>query len=100
MTRTYVADRLFVYGTLLPGQSPPAMRDVVARLRPAGTAAVRGRLYDLGAYPGMVLDPAAGEVLGQVMEMPAPSDASDDGPGPADLWRRMDAYEGFVPDDP
>lgn len=96
---TQVSDRLFVYGTLLPGQAPPAMRDVVDRLRPVGTAAVRGRLYDLGAYPGMVLDPAAGDVLGRVLELPPPSGPSD-APSAADLWRRMDAYEGFVPDAP
>lgn len=83
-------DPLFVYGTLVPGLAPPAMRDVVAALRPLGSAAVRGRLYDLGDYPGLLLDPAADLVAGQVLQLP------DD---PA-AWLRLDAYEGFVPDDP
>src|SRR6185436_15278063 len=61
---------LFVYGTLLPGHAPAAMRDVVASLRPVGPATVRGRLYHLGAYPGLVLDAgdASGVVHGMLLE--------------------------------
>jgi putative glutamine amidotransferase len=82
--------RLFAYGTLLPGLAPTAMQEVVERMRPVGPAAVRGRLFDLGPYPGLVLDVAAGAVHGQLLDVP------DD----PELWLRMDAYEGFVPDDP
>ena len=82
--------RLFAYGTLLPGLAPTAMREVVERMRPVGLAAVRGRLFDLGPYPGLVLDAVAGSVQGQLLEVP-------DEP---ELWLRMDAYEGFVPEDP
>jgi putative glutamine amidotransferase len=66
------------------------MRDVVERMRSVGAAKVRGRLYDLGAYPGIVLDAGAGEVTGQVLELPHDADA----------LLRLDAYEGFAPDDP
>jgi gamma-glutamylcyclotransferase (GGCT)/AIG2-like uncharacterized protein YtfP len=56
---------VFVYGTLRAGEA-----NDVNRLSPKpsliGAATVRGRLYDLGSYPGLVLDDEAGEVLGEV----------------------------------
>lgn len=56
---------LFVYGTLRRGGA-----NDITRMRPApqllGVATIAGRLYDLGAYPGLVLDRAAGGVLGEL----------------------------------
>ena len=49
-------DRLFIYGTLLPGLVRPPLDALVARMTPLGPATVLGRLYDLGPYPGLVLD--------------------------------------------
>ena len=55
---------VFVYGTLRRGEQ----RDITF-LRPApqwvGSASVQGVLYDLGAYPGVVLG-GPGRVLGEV----------------------------------
>jgi putative glutamine amidotransferase len=85
-----VGERLFAYGTLQPGLAPTSMREVVERFRPVGRATVRGRLFHLGAYPGLVLDDAGGTVHGQVLDVPDDSLA----------WRRLDAYEGFAPEDP
>ena len=85
-----MTDRLFVYGTLLPGRAPTAVRELVDRTRVLCAATLRGRLYDLGSYPGVVIDPDAGTVVGQVLEVP------DD----PELWLRLDAYEGFVASDP
>lgn len=53
------SSRIFVYGTLLPEPS-----DACDRVW--GEDAVRGRLYDLGSYPGLVDlgDPSAGWVSG------------------------------------
>ena len=58
---------VFVYGTLRQGEA----RDI-NRLLPAprllGNACVAGTLYDLGAYPGLVLG-ASGWVHGEVYEI-------------------------------
>ena len=48
---------LFVYGTLLRRSRHPMARFLAERARYVGSAKVRGRLYDLGRYPGM-LEPA------------------------------------------
>ena len=86
-------DLLFTYGTLQPEYAPAAMRDVVGRMRIIGRATVEGRLLDLGAYPGLLLDegPGAGTVAGQLLELPA---------GDPSALRRLDLYEGFDPHRP
>lgn len=74
---------VFVYGTLRRGGA-----NDITRLAPApvfvGTAHVAGTLYDLGAYPGVVLG-GAGRVHGEVYAIvPA-------------LERRLDKIEGLYP---
>lgn len=62
---------LFAYGTLKPGLAPAAVAPLAARLRPVGEGRIRGALYDLGPYPGLVLRPdAATWVSGIVLELP------------------------------
>jgi gamma-glutamylcyclotransferase (GGCT)/AIG2-like uncharacterized protein YtfP len=55
---------VFVYGTLRRGG-----RNDIARFRPepfhVADAAIAGTLYDLGAYPGVVLD-GKGRVVGEI----------------------------------
>jgi len=80
---------LFAYGTLLGGRRPAAIARVAERLAILGPATVRGRLYDLGEYPGLVLDPAADEVHGNIFTVPDES-----------VLAALDAYEGFDPDAP
>jgi gamma-glutamylcyclotransferase (GGCT)/AIG2-like uncharacterized protein YtfP len=63
-------DRLFLYGTLLPDLVRPPFDPLVAKLTPLGSATVRGRLYDLGPYPGLILDEAASEVRGRLFALP------------------------------
>jgi gamma-glutamylcyclotransferase (GGCT)/AIG2-like uncharacterized protein YtfP len=82
-------ERVFLYGTLRPGHAPREIADAVSRLRRVGAGTVRGRLYDLGAYPGVVLDAAAAQVRGEVFAVP-------DG----ETLARMDAYEGYYAGDP
>jgi gamma-glutamylcyclotransferase (GGCT)/AIG2-like uncharacterized protein YtfP len=81
-------ERLFVYGTLRPGHAPREIADVVNTLDPIGQGTIRGHLYDLGAYPGVVLDRNAAEVHGEVF---AVTDQA--------ALARLDTYEGYFPRD-
>ncbi len=70
---------LFTYGTLMPRDPESAVRQGWE------PDAVRGRLYDLGPYPGLidVGDPMAGWVEGYVRRGLSP-----------EMLRQLDAYEG------
>lgn len=82
---------LFVYGTLSPRHAPPEIAATVRRLRPVGPASVKGRLYDLGEYPGAVLSKTSRSVIhGEVFELP----------GDAQTLSSLDNYEGFEPAKP
>jgi gamma-glutamylcyclotransferase (GGCT)/AIG2-like uncharacterized protein YtfP len=59
---------VFVYGTLRRG-GVRAMPDIFPGARFVGDAKVSGRLYDLGAYPGLVIDKAGSAVAGEVYEV-------------------------------
>ena len=64
-------DLLFLYGTLLPVESPEEVADSVGDLRRIGPARIRGRLYDLGDYPGAIFDPASTTwIHGEIFEIP------------------------------
>jgi gamma-glutamylcyclotransferase (GGCT)/AIG2-like uncharacterized protein YtfP len=76
---------LFVYGTLLPGYAPPAVAAILRRLRPIGAGSVRGRLYDLGRFPGAVLNDRSGCLVhGRLFRLP----------GDRRTLEALDAYEG------
>jgi gamma-glutamylcyclotransferase (GGCT)/AIG2-like uncharacterized protein YtfP len=82
---------LFLYGTLLPELAPPAIAAAARRLARVGKASLPGRLHDLGAFPGAILDPAARtRIAGAVFALP----------GDPELLAALDAYEGFLPGDP
>jgi gamma-glutamylcyclotransferase (GGCT)/AIG2-like uncharacterized protein YtfP len=75
---------LFVYGSL--------RRDATGRPHPLmatasfiGAATVVGRLYRVSWHPGLILDPAAGRVHGELFRFPAGSEAA---------LAALDAYEG------
>ncbi len=85
-----MSELLFVYGTLRPGHAPARVAGWVATFIPQGAATVRGRLYDLGAYPGVVLDEEADTVHGELFSLP------DD----PELLSRLDAYEDYRPREP
>jgi gamma-glutamylcyclotransferase (GGCT)/AIG2-like uncharacterized protein YtfP len=86
-----MSNLLFAYGTLLPGRAPGEIAAVVNRLRPVERGFVRGTLYDLGDYPGAVLDPTSPRmIVGTVLQLP------DD----AGFLHQLDAYEGFDPNAP
>ncbi len=78
---------LFSYGTLRPRHAPAEIAPTVRLLRRVGRGSVRGRLYDLGEYPGAVLSRTGPAIAGQIFELPEDPD----------VLRRLDEYEGFDP---
>src|SRR5437588_543686 len=85
-----MSEYLFVYGTLRPELAPDEVADAVHQLRRIGAATVRGQLYDLGEYPGAILDASANTTIsGEVFELP------DD----QTVLAALDEYEGFNPND-
>ena len=64
---------VFIYGTLRIGEindiGLAAARHGIRAPRLVGRAAVQGRLYDFGDYPGLVRDDTAGPVRGDVYEI-------------------------------
>jgi gamma-glutamylcyclotransferase (GGCT)/AIG2-like uncharacterized protein YtfP len=81
-----MAEYLFVYGTLRSKLVPPDLRGLVEQLREIGAAYTRGHLYDLGKYPGAILDANCDRrIIGEVLELP------DD----KSVLAALDHYEGF-----
>jgi gamma-glutamylcyclotransferase (GGCT)/AIG2-like uncharacterized protein YtfP len=77
---------LFLYGTLLPGNPHSKSLPVLRRLKPVGSATVRGRLYDFGDYPGALVDPAAKTLIkGTLFKLP-----NND-----EVLKALDEYEEF-----
>lgn len=86
-----MSEYLFVYGTLQPASAPPEIKEIVGRWRRVGSATALGQLYDLGEYPGAVLDAGTStRIIGEVFELPK---------DPAVL-ATLDEYEGFDADAP
>jgi gamma-glutamylcyclotransferase (GGCT)/AIG2-like uncharacterized protein YtfP len=82
-----MAEYLFVYGTLRSQLVPPDLSGLVGQLRRFGAAAyTRGHLYDLGTYPGAVLDSDCDRrIIGEVLELP----------GDKSVLAALDRYEGI-----
>ena len=75
---------LFVYGTLMRGSRSPYARLLQARARFVCEAWARGRLYNLGRFPGAVFDAdCSGKVHGELFRLHG-----------AWLLAALDAYEG------
>jgi gamma-glutamylcyclotransferase (GGCT)/AIG2-like uncharacterized protein YtfP len=84
-------DYLFVYGTLAEENAPREIADDVKELKYIGKGLDFGRLYDLGDYPGAVLDAGARrKIFGKIYELPSNSK----------LLNRLDTYEEFDPEHP
>jgi len=79
------SELLFVYGTLQRGHVAHHLIRSLGRY--LEQARVTGRLYDVGGYPGLVLDAEGGEVRGELYRLARPGRA----------FRILDAYEGCRP---
>jgi len=74
---------LFVYGTLRPSVDIPMARWLHRVAHRVGAAKTRGRLYDLGAYPGFRPARCSDEwVTGDLYRVPTPT-----------IFRVLDCYE-------
>ncbi len=81
-----MAEYLFVYGTLRSQLVPPDLSGLVQQLRRFGAASARGHLYDLGMYPGAILDADCdNRIIGEILELP------DD----KSVLAALDHYEGI-----
>ena len=87
MTAVRIGDAVAVYGLLRSGESGFERFGLAGAFKPLGPCVIPGQLYDLGAYPGLVI--GEGEVIGELFEV------RDPGVMPA-----LDAFEDYWPDDP
>ncbi len=100
-TTTYVA----VYGTLMSDVThqiaDPQLRaeaEQARRLlgRCVGPCEIPGKLYDVGQYPGLMLDNDA-VVKGELYELPVGGFNSDELARFRETIAKLDAYEGYDP---
>ena len=86
-------DRLFVYGTLrkdVRNSKFQMLEQEAGEVTFSGTARIRGWLFQLGNYPGLVLSDDPGEwVRGEVYVLTRPGETLS----------RLDDYEGCGPND-
>jgi gamma-glutamylcyclotransferase (GGCT)/AIG2-like uncharacterized protein YtfP len=79
---------LFVYGTLLSELASPEMAGLIRQLGKVGPATTKGRLYDLGKYPGAIVDPSSRTLIyGEVYQLPPDKDS----------LAQLDLYEEYDP---
>lgn len=83
---------LFVYGTLRTGFRNPVLKEISADVEWIGETVIRGKLYDIGRYPGAVriTDREFGSIKGEVLKIMHPKK----------VLRLLDQYEGFNPEMP
>jgi len=86
-----MAEYLFLYGTLIAEKSNNEVTHLAKRLRRVGKAHVPGRLYDLGDYPGAVLDHSSNTLVkGELVSLPRDRE----------LLEAFDRYEEFDSSNP
>ena len=76
---------LFVYGTLRSGFTNTFRQLMESQSSFLGMGTIRGLLYDLGSYPGLILSNASDEIVyGEVYQIHHPS-----------LIKELDLYENY-----
>ncbi len=81
---------IFVYGTLKRSVANPMGAMMRSHATYVAEAIIAGRIYDLGPYPGLVLEDCGTAVYGELYEIQRPNA----------LLALLDAYEGCAEDDP
>jgi gamma-glutamylcyclotransferase (GGCT)/AIG2-like uncharacterized protein YtfP len=84
------SEYIFVYGSLMAGVHSRVAQTFHAQAEWVGSGRVRGLLYDLGEYPGLVLHQEESYVQGQVFRI-LQTDI---------LLPFLDEYEGLIPEHP
>jgi gamma-glutamylcyclotransferase (GGCT)/AIG2-like uncharacterized protein YtfP len=85
---TATPGHLFVYGTLRSGAGGALQAGLMRRLRLAGPATIRGRLYDAGWHPAAVPSADPGDrITGELWAFDADSSEA--------LLAALDEYEGI-----
>ena len=85
------SEYLFVYGTLRRGGGSPLSKLLSEQADLVGLGAFQGKLYDLGAYPGVIPSPnLADAVIGEIYAIH--NDSS--------ILFTLDKYEEYLPDQP
>lgn len=83
-------NHLFVYGSLMGGVHSKIAQLLHEQSDFKGLASVRGYLYDLGSYPGLVLHEKASKIEGHVFSLHRAQE----------LLTHLDEYEGILPNNP
>jgi gamma-glutamylcyclotransferase (GGCT)/AIG2-like uncharacterized protein YtfP len=81
-----MGEYLFVYGTLRFDLASVETRSLLAGVKRISAATVRGKLYDLGEYPGLILEEGGALISGEMLELGAAKTQ----------LRALDAYEEFA----
>ena len=86
-----MSDYLFAYGTLQPGFAPDQVADLVRGFVIVGKGSIPGTLYDLGSFPGAVLESSSSRrISGTVYRLPAGTQ----------ILHTLDEYEEYFPESP
>ena len=80
-----MGEYLFVYGTLRFDLASAEVCPLLTGVKRISSATVRGKLYDLGEYPSVLLEAGCGLVVGELLEL---DEAKTQ-------LRAFDSYEGF-----
>jgi gamma-glutamylcyclotransferase (GGCT)/AIG2-like uncharacterized protein YtfP len=81
-----VAEKVFVYGTLMAGFDRRRRAGIDTRMRFVGRGSIEGALFDLGLFPAAIPAPD-GRIIGEVYEV-------EDDPS---VLARLDEIEGYRP---
>ncbi|MBK0379030.1 gamma-glutamylcyclotransferase family protein [Mucilaginibacter segetis] len=87
MLKTLETEFLFVYGTLLQQHNKFTLY-LNMHCSFYNKGQIKGRLYDIGEYPGLIVDNNAGYVYGNIYKI-----------GNPEILRELDIYEGNGPEE-